>query len=136
MDSFFKEICFFVCLGFMFVACNSSKIETNTGDKVSYKDSVFLQIEGDLNHPDVIWGAKDIWVKALARMECHKRVLDNQFVWNVKNGSQIKISENIYVYIIRWWERQNKKLETGKYKIERIENGRYFVSPIKDTVNS
>lgn len=108
------------------LSCRSDKIETYTGEKISYKDSVFLEIKGDLNYPDVIWGGKDVWIQALVRMERHQRIVDNRFVWNVQNGAQIKISENIYEYIVRWWGRENKKLENGKYKLIHVEGNRYF----------
>ena len=77
----------------------------------------------------------DTWERALARMERHHTILDNQFVWNMKNGAQVKISDNLYDFIIRWWERQNKKLKTGNYGLWYVGGNRYFVVLVRDTTH-
>lgn len=110
-----KKLMLNICVLVIFCSCQSDKIKTHTGEEISYKDSVFLKIEGDLFYPDVMWQNVDTWVRAQARMVKHRRILNNQFVWNVENGAQVKISENIYDYITRWWGRQNEKLATGDY---------------------
>ena len=50
---------------YLFLSCGNDKIKDNAGNLISYRDSVFLEIEGNLNYPDTIWGAKDTWIKAL-----------------------------------------------------------------------
>ncbi|MBO4957447.1 hypothetical protein [Butyricimonas sp.] len=122
-----------ICL--LLYSCQSDKIETYVGEKISYKDSIFLDIQGNLNHPDTMRRHADTWERALARMERHHTILDNQFVWNMKNGAQVKISDNLYDFIIRWWERQNKKLKTGNYGLWYVGGNRYFVVLVRDTTH-
>ena len=77
----------------------------------------------------------DTWVRALTRMERHHTILNNQFVWNMKNGAQVKISDNLYDFIIRWWERENARLKTGNYGLWYIGGNRYCTVLIRDTTS-
>lgn len=99
----------------------------------SYKDSVFIKIEGDLYNPKIIWENKKNYLQAYNRFIQHLSIKENRFVWDIQNGSQIKISDNIFTYIVEGWESQNKKLATGKYEIITVEDNLYYVAPLKDT---
>ena len=41
-----------ICLFMVIYSCQSDKIKTYMGEEISYKDSVFLDIQGNLNHHD------------------------------------------------------------------------------------
>lgn len=90
-----------------------------------YSDSSFLKIEGDLFDPEVIWGNMDIYSLAYERMKQHLKVSDNHLNWDFNSGAELKISENIYEYVIYMWNSDNKKLESGKYRLEKLE--RFFL---------
>lgn len=98
---------------------------------LSNPDSVFLEIKGDLRNPRIIWGEKDTYLKAQERMEKHLSIENNRFKWDVENGKEVRVSENIFEYLISIWKDNNEKLQTGKYEIWQHENGRYFVRPLK-----
>ena len=124
-----------ICLFMVIYSCQSDKIKTYMGEEISYKDSVFLDIQGNLNHHDTMRKHADTWVRALTRMERHHTILNNQFVWNMKNGAQVKVSDNLYDFIIRWWERENARLKTGNYGLWYIEGNRYVTVLIRDTTS-
>ena len=67
-----------------------------------YIDSVFLGFEGDLNYPEVIWGNVDTYLRAFERMKAHLKLKDGALVWNIKNGDELNISENIFEYVEFW----------------------------------
>ena len=95
-----------------------------------YIDSVFLGFEGDLIYPEVIWGNVDTYLRAFERMKAHLKLKDGALVWNIKNGDELNISENIFEYVTGWWSRQNEKLNSGDYKLE-IQGNDYYIMPIK-----
>ena len=95
-----------------------------------YADSVFLGFEGDLIYPEVIWGNVDTYLRAFERMNAYLKLKDGVLVWDIKNGGELNISENIFDYITGWWSRQNEKLNSGDYKLEIQENG-YCIIPTK-----
>lgn len=121
---------------YLFLSCGNDKIKDNAGNLISYRDSVFLEIEGNLNYPDTIWGAKDTWIKALGRLERHLKVENNLLEWNVKDERQINMGENVFHFIIEMWKRENAKLRTGDYKLKYVEGNRYVVVPIVEGIKS
>lgn len=112
------------------------EMRDNLGDLISYRDSVFLEIEGNLNHPDTIWRAKDTWIKALERLERHLKVENNLLTWNVKEGRQINMGENVFHFIIEMWERDNARVRTGRYKLKHVGENRYVAVPIVERMKS
>lgn len=76
-----------------------------------YADSIFLGIEGNLNEPEIIWGNVDTYLAALARMNRYLYVEDNRLKWDVMNGAELNISENIYEYVTCSWKATNNRLE-------------------------
>ena len=53
----------------------------------------------------------------------------------MKNGAQVKVSDNLYDFIIRGWERDNARLKTGNYGLWYIEGNRYVTVLIRDTTS-
>jgi lipoprotein len=128
---------FFICIFFhLLLSCENEKIKDNVGNLISYRDSVFLEIEGNLNYPDTIWRAKDTWIKALERLERHLKVENNLLTWNVKEGHQINMGENVFHFIIEMWERDNAKVRTGRYKLKHVGGNRYVAVPIVEGMKS
>ena len=98
----------------------------NRKEIISYADSTFLEIKGDLYEPKVIWENEAIYLRALHRMEQLLFLENERLCWNIKNGVEIKISENIFQYIVDAWQNQNKMVESGNFGIV-LEGGRYVV---------
>lgn len=71
-----------------------------------------------------------VYVKALERAKKRLSVENNQIVCNVKSAAEINISQDLYVYIINLFADWNTRLKSGKYKIEKTEEGYYEVMPI------
>ncbi|MCR9012074.1 hypothetical protein [Gabonibacter chumensis] len=95
-----------------------------------YADSVFLRINGDVMDSHTIWDNVAIYLKALYRLEKHLRIENNRFKWDVKDGAELRITQNIFDYVIDRWEECNDLLETGCYEIEReMKSGRFYVVP-------
>lgn len=97
---------------------NDSSIENETFYSRLYADSVYLGFEGDLLDPLVIWGNMDIYSPAYERMRKHLRFKDNQLQWDIQNGEEMKISENIFNYITMMWDADNEMLKSGKYDLK------------------
>ena len=89
-------------------------------------DTVFFKIEGDLNNPQVMRPNLVIYYKALRRMENYLFIEDNQLQWNIKNGAEIYISENIFQYVCNRWNKDNELIKEGHSKIIN-KDGRYCV---------
>lgn len=68
-------------------------------EKVSYQDSVFWGFDGDLTDPRVIWDHMDVYLSAHDRMMKCVYLKNQRLAWDIKSGSEIKISENIYKYL-------------------------------------
>lgn len=109
---------------------DAGNLEWRYGD-ISYKDSVFLFIEGDLlRQPQNIWDYYDIYVRAVNRLYQHAFPKNGYIKWNVTRGREIKISENIFFYITNEWRMDNQKIKTGKYELRRdLIGGGLFAVP-------
>ena len=102
----------------------AQKVETK--EETCLSDTVFLKIEGDLNDLQVMRPNLDIYYKAQRRMENYLFVEDNQLQWNIKNGAEIYISENIFQFVCNKWNRDNELIKKGHSKIVH-KDGRYCV---------
>lgn len=101
---------------------------------ISYRDSIFLRIEGDLvREPQNIWENRivySIYVRAVERLYQHIFPVNGYIKWNVMRGREVKISENIFVYITDEWRKDNEKIKTGKYELRRdLSSGGLFAVP-------
>jgi len=59
-------------------------------------------------------------------MENYLFIEDNQLQWNIKNGAEIYISENIFQYVCNRWNKDNELIKEGHSKIIN-KDGRYCV---------
>ena len=101
---------------------------------ISYRDSIFLRIEGDLLREfQDIWEnstAYSIYVRAVQRLYQHIFAENGYIKWNITRGREVKISENIFVYITDEWRKDNEKIKTGKYELRRdLIGGGLFAVP-------
>ena len=89
--------------------------------KENYQDSIFLDLRGDLRDPEVLGRDWEVYIRAYRRVQQHMRFqIEGQairFVWDVKSGSELKVSEQIFNHIVRLWEKYNRRLDTGRYDI-------------------
>lgn len=93
----------------------------------------FLEIEGDLNeNPLLLWQNKDIYMEAQYRMEKLVKIDNNLFEWDF-TAEDVRVSKNLFDYIVAGWKSYNERLETGLYEIYKNECNLYFIrrKPIK-----
>lgn len=72
-----------------------------------------------------------VYLKALERAKRHLSVNDNKFIYPLKSGNEINISEDIHQYICRLFEDWNRWVADGRCKIAKDENGFYDIIPNK-----
>ncbi len=90
-------------------------------------DFDFLEIKGDLNeNPNLLWENKDIYLKAVYRMEKLVKVDNNCFEWDF-TAEDVRVSNNLFNYITARWKSFNEQLEPGNKEIYKNEVGIYFV---------
>lgn len=101
-------------------------------------DSTFLKTKGIMSDkaiaPLVSGGWNNnyaynqvVYLKALERAKRHLSVKDNQFIYPLKSGEEINISEDIHQYIYRLFEDWNRWIADGQCKITKDENGFYDI---------
>lgn len=129
----FTFLCFTTIL---FNSCKQGNENNATlsGDNIPYnqlyKDSVFLEIEGDLYDPAVIWGNVETYMAAYNRMKCHLKLTNNQLNWDFISGKELNISENIFKYVTDIWKRENQQVRSKNFKLIYKE-GDYLIVPNK-----
>lgn len=123
-------------MGIFFVlglfACKSKTEKMNENLTEFFRDSVFLNIEGG-NLDNLFMEGRvnhKIYYQAVRRLNRGVSVQGDTLYWSIKNGAEVKVSENIYDYITFVWKLGNKNLRTDKnYEIRKgIEDGVYFVT--------
>lgn len=103
-------------------------------------DSTFLKTKGIMSDkaidPLVSGGwNKDyaynqvVYLKALERAKRHLSVKENKFIYPLKSGNEINISEDIHQYICRLFEDWNRWVADGRCKIAKDKNGFYDIIP-------
>lgn len=122
-----RPITLILFIGYLFCGCekdNMNDLSKSEMDSfLTYKDSTFLSIDGNIYDPEVIWTNMNVYSPAYDRMERYLKISDNHLEWDIKNGEELKISENIYNYIICAWESDNNMLKSNNYKLEKMERG-------------
>lgn len=119
-------ICVFLVL--FFLGCTEDDTEERLFSlEKFYADSSFLEIQGDLNDPHVIWGNVKTYLPAFERMKRYLYVENNRLCWDVVSGAELNISENIYDYVVSCWEGMNQQLEEGEGELE-LYKGYYRIS--------
>ena len=99
-----------------------------------YADSLELKCDGNMWLP---YDQEENWntyLPAHERMIRHVKFEDNQLSWDF-TARDLKISDNIYDFVVDCWRQENLKLKTGKFILKMIENG-YFIAPIDKKENS
>lgn len=111
-------ICLFLLV---LISCLSKKDETPETARlqdVSYQDSVYLEFEGNLYEPLIIRSHMDIYIPAYNRLMRHVYIKNNRLVTDLKSGEEIRISENIFEYLIDAINDGNEKLsQSTEYAI-------------------
>lgn len=87
-----------------------------------------------MNEPEIIWGDVDTYLAALARMNRYLYVEDNRLKWDVMNGAELNISENIYEYVTCSWKATNSQLEESGGTLETYHD--YYRIVNEDIVQS
>lgn len=91
-----------------------------------------LKVEGnDLNLPTEWLKVNPIiYRRALHRMNSCLTIKNDTLYWEIQNGAEVKISENIYNYITYLWKYSNAKLKSDtSYEIRKnIQDGGYIIT--------
>lgn len=115
--------------------------------KTSITDTTFLKTRGTMSYAaiDLFTGRgfnKDyafnqvVYLKALQRAQKHLSVVNGQLACDLKSGTEIYISEDLYLFITGLFKDWNTWLESGKYEIIKDEQGLYTVLPKKTNQSS
>ena len=115
--------------------------------KTSITDTTFLKTRGTMSYAaiDLFTGRgfnKDyafnqvVYLKALQRAQKHLSVVNGQLACDLKSGTEIYISEDLYLFITDLFKDWNTWLKSGKYKIIKDEQGLYTVLPKKTNQSS
>lgn len=100
---------------------------------ISYRDSVYLVIKEDLTNEDSLdtyihrnW---PVYSQAHHRFVQNLYVKDHKLAWDIKTGAEIKISENIFEYLVKQTVYNNEvNLPSGDYEIRIYKkDGCYYV---------
>ena len=75
-------------------------------------------------------------MKALQRAQKHLSVVNGQLACDLKSGTEIYISEDLYLFISGLFKDWNTWLESGKYEIIKDEQGLNTVLPKKTNQSS
>ena len=75
-------------------------------------------------------------MKALQRAQKHLSVVNGQLACDLKSGTEIYISEDLYLFITDLFKDWNTWLKSGKYEIIKDEQGLYTVLPKKTNQSS
>lgn len=130
MIVFFKLMLFGMAWLVLFYSCH---VEDDVVEPVCTKavavndfvlDTVYLEIKGDLNDPEIIWGHKDIYIPAYTRLARHLTFENNRIEWDFSSAEEVSVSQNIYDYVTRIWTYHNSLLESGEYIL--IPDGIYY----------
>lgn len=64
-----------------------------------------------------------IYIPAHQRMARHLKINNQHLNWDFTNNEELRVSKNIFDYLIQHWEYCNKLLESGKFYIETVPEG-------------
>lgn len=97
---------------------------------VENADTAFLSIEGDLNeYPALLWRNQETYLKAFERLESRVRIEDNRFVWDFKTAEEMRMSQNLFDYILSIWKDYNERLAGGEEEVYVNDVGHYCLRP-------
>ena len=128
--NWFYIMVFFCIFSIMLLGCD--RTNSGVGDETFYsklyEDSTYLAFDGNIFDPLVIWDHMDIYSLAYERIRKCLKFKDNQLQWNIQNGEEIKISENIFEYITMMWNYDNELLKSGEYEL-KLDDTYYEIIP-------
>lgn len=113
-----------LCLG----GCEKAMLDNNLSYASLYADSVYLSFDGNLNDPRVIDANLDEYMQAYRRLTKHLTYKEGFLSWDLDSASQVKVSQNIYDYLIGCWKYDNTLLASGEYKLDLVADG-YRIIP-------
>ncbi|WP_368243073.1 hypothetical protein [Butyricimonas sp. RTP31003st1_G1_RTP31003_210430] len=113
-----------LCLG----GCEKAMLDNNLSYASLYADSVYLSFDGNLNDPRVIDANLDEYMQAYRRLTKHLTYKEGFLSWDLDSASQVKVSQNIYDYLIGCWKYDNTLLASGEYKLDLVADG-YRIMP-------
>ena len=81
-----------------------------------------MEIKGNLNDPETIWGNVKTYLPAFYRMTRHSRLQNNQVVFDCQSAGELKISPNIYEYLMESFRPTNQQaIENGWQIVEEYD---------------
>lgn len=130
-----KNILFLFGIVFLLVGCSASERLNRKFVRVNkeqlrrvVEDTTFLNLKGDFYAiPQLLWDNKDIYERALWRLESRVRIEKNRFVWDFKSADEMHISQDLYNYIVSRWKRFNERLDKGKENIMITSLGHWII---------
>lgn len=110
--------------------------------RATITDSTFLSTKGVMSDKAITslvsggWNKnyaynQVVYLEALERAKRHLSVKDNKFVYPLKSGKEINISEDLHQYICRLFEDWNRWVADGRCEISKDKNGFYDIIPYK-----
>lgn len=113
-------------------ACGSQEGKGGVDWAERYRDSVFIDLgNGDLE-VQFLEGMVDgsLYFRAAARVLKTPRIQGDTLYLPIKNGAEVKVSENVYRYLVDVMRRQNGLLRTDtSYEIRMsLRDSTYFVT--------
>lgn len=72
-----------------------------------------------------------VYLKALDRARSRLFVKDGHLIFSCRNGKELNIAEDLYLFICTLFKEWNQWLSSGKYEIIKDEQGLYTVAPIQ-----
>lgn len=72
-----------------------------------------------------------VYIKAVERAKKHLTAQNNQLILNLKSGIEIRISEDLFEFIMDLFNDWNRWIEEGRFKIIQTDEGYYDISPVQ-----
>ena len=110
------------------IGCEKSMLDNNLSYASLYADSVYLSFDGNLNDPRVIDANLDKYMQAYRRLTKHLTYKEGFLSWDLDSAPEVKVSQNIYDYLIGCWKYDNTLLASGEYKLDLVADG-YRIIP-------
>lgn len=109
--------------------------------KASITDTTFLKTKGEMSYSaiDAMTGEgfnenyafnQVVYLKALERARKHLSLKGNQLTFNLNNGAEIYIAEDLYKFISETFDLWNTQLKSGKFELKKDEQGVYDLYPV------
>lgn len=102
----------------------------------SITDTTFLKTKGKMSdaavdpfNPNYAFN-QVVYLKALERAKKYLSLKNNQLIFNLKNGKDIYITEDLYDFISGTFDLWNTQLKSGKFELRKDEKGLYDLYPI------